>query len=774
MVRRPDPAGGSARYFLGFTLTAVILGGMTLFLVLVVLPRRYLLSAGLRESGVSFPSRTAPFPPPKESHREAPPPPPPPPVVVRGPAEVFWGGIEPLLAAQQFSEALPLFELYLRAHPEDRGVEREYAITLGKAGRSGEAVRVFQELLDEEDDPGMRLLLARELRDGGRLTEASAQYALLLDSDPENLSVALEWGRALAWGKEYDQAAEVLEAALFQNPTSAEMGAELARVYYWSGRLDDADRVLNEMDAKALEAAGAGSLRDDVIAARGPVEPEEEAGGEPADSSSFSLLERAALALEEEDYEGASLFLEEALRENPADTATWRAYADLLQYRLEDLDGARAALLEMEKLGVADLTLRYRLARLDLWTGRNDAARVRLEELLAEMEADLAFGEEQDSTRLSGEEAPEIMALLGDIHRWEGNRTLSGERYESALRADSTNLRAEAGLKELEAEAARDIEETERPGLGGNAYSLMDSDEFSRVDLGAQGLGIDGNWIWGVRTGTRWLRGLDPGGGTGAEQGLFLELESARWWGWGSVRSGVHLGVEELRPGRKDLTLGGSLFFRDLAGFTTDVRYDHGPAYPLTVTLQSLFSRAVQDRLTTNLARRFAERWSLSLAGDVGWISSSESSANGGNGSLRLEGGLSLGRSMSDRLTLGLNARALTYSDPAPVVDGVRLFWDPRGVAAGGLFAQWARELRDDWGLSARVNPSLAFIDERMGAGYELVPHVSAEAGLSHRGRRFFSALDAFYYQGRFDGYRAYGLRLSISARRWFGKGNPS
>jgi hypothetical protein len=129
---------------------------------------------------------------------------------------------------------------------------------------------------------------------------------------------------------------------------------------------------------------------------------------------------------------------------------------------------------------------------------------------------------------------------------------------------------------------------------------------------------------------------------------------------------------------------------------------------------------------------------------------------------------------MNDRLTVGLNTRALTYTRPAPLVDGVRLFWDPRGVVASGLFAQWARELRDDWSLSTRVNPSLAFIDERKGAGYELVPHFSAEAGLFHRGRRFISSMDAFYYQGRFDGYRAYGVRLSISARNWFGKrGTP-
>jgi hypothetical protein len=43
------------------------------------------------------------------------------------------------------------------------------------------------------------------------------------------------------------------------------------------------------------------------------------------------------------------------------------------------------------------------------------------------------------------------------------------------------------------------------------------------------------------------------------------------------------------------------------------------------------------------------------------------------------------------------------------------------------------------------------------------VPHVSAEAGIRHEGR-LSTALELFYYQGQFDGYRSYGARLTISA----------
>jgi hypothetical protein len=105
--RRPE--GGSRRtgYVLGFGFTAFLLGGMTLIMVLVILPRRYVLNAGLRESGISFPSEAAPFIPPQEVRREAPLPPPPPPdteMAPRGAGEVFWERVEPLLRG----EGLPM------------------------------------------------------------------------------------------------------------------------------------------------------------------------------------------------------------------------------------------------------------------------------------------------------------------------------------------------------------------------------------------------------------------------------------------------------------------------------------------------------------------------------------------------------------------------------------------------------------------------------------------------------------------------------------------
>jgi tetratricopeptide (TPR) repeat protein len=783
MTRRPDQRKDTSKYFLKFTLTAIILGGMTLFLVLVVLPGRYLLSAGLQESGVNFPSETAPFNPPAGQHIEAPPPPPPfPPSQgpIRGAAEVLWEQVGPLLEAGRYAQALSLFEAYLLSYPGDRGVHREYAITLSRAGRAAEAIQAYQRLLAQKDDPGIRLLLARSLRDRGRVAEASTHYSILAAGDPSDAALSLEWGRALSWNKRFYEATEVLAAAFSRNPGSTQLAIELAQVYYWSGRLGDADRVLAELDAATLDSAGAAQLRNDVSAALARPEPEEDPGEEEPleedlpeetpDATPPSFLDLAATALSNEDFEGAAELFKAALKEAPEDSATWRRYADLLQYQLEDLEGAREALRRMEELGAESMAVRFRLAQLSLWTGRNEEAKLRLQRLADAIESDPVPIQTDGFTGLGTREAAEVQALLGDLHRWEGDRVRSGRNYQRALDVDPLNPRAAAGLRELEAEAASDIEAIESPGLGANAFSLSDSDDFSRMDLGIEGAEIRGNWVWDVRTGSRWLQGMGLDGAIGSEQGLFLELESARWWGWGAVRSGLHMGLDEFGPDQKALMYGASLLFQDLAGFKTDLRYDHGLAYPLTTTLQSLLAEASRDRLTATFARQVNERWSLSLAGDGAWISTPRVGASGGDGSLRVEGGASLGRSFTEALMLGLNARGLTYTAAAPVLNGSRLFWDPRGVAAGGIFAQWAGDLRDQWQLTTRLNPTMAFIDERVGSGYELVPHLTAETGLTHTGRRFLTRVEAFYYQGRFDGYRAYGLRASISARSWFGR----
>jgi tetratricopeptide (TPR) repeat protein len=769
--RRAEPGRRPVRYAFGFASTAGILGGMTLVLVLVILPRRYVLHAGLRESGVSFPAEAAPFEPPPEQPR---------PAVVRplpatppqpGPAERFWDEVIPLLKAGRYERTFPLFESYLRDHPTDLNVRREWAITLERAGRSDMAAATYATLLREHDDPDVRLLYARNLRDAGRIDEAEEQYRLLRRERPGDVALALESAQALDWGGRYEDAAEILSGILESHPDQGEARVELARAYYSEGRLEDARAALNPLPPDQLATLGAEQLQTDIVAALTP--PPEPVPPEP------TLTERAEQELATGEYRAAANLYEEALKATPADTALLRQYADVLQYRLEDMEGARESLLRLEPARAGDATLSFRIAQLQAWTGQNQEATQRLEQLILAQAAADTSGAQPDLPRRAEERA-----LLGDLYRWDGLRVLSAATYERALVDDSTNAAAQTGLETLHSDVAKQVEDEENPRLGTAVSSYSDSDDFTSLDLALEGVALDGTWVVGARSGSRIVRGDGLDGLTGSERGLFADVQLGRWWRWGTVRTSLRLGMERFPDEGTGATVDASLLFDRPGSYRTEVVYHHGPAYPVTVTRSSLIAGVGMDRLTLTATRQLFGPWSLTLLGDVARLSAPDAASwPEAKSSTRLEGSVSLGRSFAPGLTIGISGDALTYTNAAPdtvivrlfnaAPDTVRarLFWDPKAVFSLGVYAQWSRSLGERWDVSGRVAPSFALIDERNGPGFTRVPHISADGGLTYHAGGVSTKLDIFYYQGRFNGYRAYGARLSVSATDLFRRG---
>ena len=761
MARRAEGASGDSRYLFRFGVTALLLISGTLVLVLFVLPQRYVLSSGFRESGMSFPIPAAPFVPVPVVLTAARVLPEPPPVIEPGPAELFWDDVTPLLDEQRYEEALPLFQEYLRDFPGDRDARREYAITLMAAGRAGAAVPELRRLLADGDDIERRLLLARTLRELGRTSEAAEEYAALVEARPDDVGLWLEWAQAHAWAEEYDTAAEVLRAALARHPDSVPIRVELARVEYSRNGLEAAATLLADLDEAALTAADALTLRDDLRAALAEPEIPPEPVVPP------TLLEQALVAREADDFGRASELFEEALRESPDDRDIWQAYADLLEYELADLEGARGALLQVERLSEPDATLQFRLAQLDIWTERNQEARGRLLALLALTES--------DPEAAAAVSPADIHAMLGDLERWDGDRVAAARRYEAALDLDPSSRRARDGLTALEAEVARTLVEVEEPGVAGTSYAVADTDDFTRLDLGAEWVEVEDDWRWGGSAGNRWLdgRGLD-GLAAESQQGIYVDLEAARWWRWGTLRSAGLFGAQRVRDDW-DYSVGASLAHRGTGGRQTEIRVEHGPAYPVTATLQSALVGVVQDRVSVSHVRPLDERWSIAGTVSGAWLRTDlDSLPTARNEStLRLQGALSIGREMSETLTLGLSTQLTGYASAGPVVTDTvtsleqRLFWDPRLAISAGPFARLSHELSPRWTASGSLGPGIAFIDERTSANWDIVPHVSAEAGLRREGARFWAALDFFFYQGQFDGYRMYGARLTLSARDW-------
>ncbi|HSM04676.1 MAG TPA: tetratricopeptide repeat protein [Longimicrobiales bacterium] len=759
MPAAPEPARGTPpSYLLRFGLTAATLATVTLALVLVVLPRRYVLGSGFQESGISFPATGAPFAPGETVRRPAPTFPErateaPSDVVAPaaadvlpgpGPAELLWSMIAPLMKAERYDEAAALLEDYLADHPEDRDVLREYAVVLFWADRRDETVDVYRRLLGSEGDTEIHLLLARTLRDLDRPAEADPYYRELW-ARSEDPARALEWSRAWSWSEEYGPAMAILEKGLDRYPGDTELRVELARLFYYTGRLEEARATLAELDADELLEADALGLRDDVVAALAVPEPEPE---------EESLLEQAVRARTDGDLDRAEGLFREALADAPGDAAAWEAWADFLQYEREDYAGARDALLRVEALEGPTAARELRMARLEIWSGDAEGAEVRLTRLLADLsDGSIPAGDDPEAASRA-----EVLTLIGDLRRWDGDRVVADLRYRSALADDPAHPAATEGLETLRIDVARIIDEQEQPGVAAAAYGLADSDDYRRLDLAGEGRLVRGPWVVRADAGYRWLEGLSLTGAPGDLQGAYGTVELARWWRQGTVRTAVRGGGDDV--GDTDAVLGAGVRLLLPGGGRVEASWDRGPAYLVLGTLQSGLAAYAQDQIRVQATRRLGALWSI--AGDV-QVARLSSDLSGVEDPTRVSVAASLSREVAPGLTGGAELRGLLFTEEAPEMGGRPLFWDPEGVVSGGPFVALRRPLSSAWILRGRLAAGAALMNEARIDEPNWAPQIAAEGGLGWDGRRLRATADLFYLQGQFQGYRSWGLRLRIS-----------
>ena len=770
MATRARSGKSAGTYFLRFAGTAGLLMSGTLVLVLYVLPERYVLSSGFREGSQNFPNPSTPFQA-MDPRLVAALPPPLSDGVVQGPAELFWPQVLPLLLAERWEDAIPLLAFYLVDNPGDVGARREYVITLTKAGYRDRAIPILEQFLGSGEDREIRLLLARTLRDEGRVSEASEHYRVLVEETPAEESLVLEWAQALAWMNNTESAKQVLVEGLKNSPESVPLRVELARLHYYTDALDPtedleaADAILSGMTEAELASAGALTLRDDVRTALTPP-PDPEVEPPPP----LTTLELAIGAREDGDFDRARGLFETALLDSPDDVDAWQAYADFLQYQVDDFEGALEALKEVERLQSGDdVQLQYRMTQLEVWAERTDAASARLEAILVLLESEVQATAVDSEDGLPPVTKADVLSQLGDLRRWEGERLPAVDRYEAALVEDPEHARAREGLALLQGDVDRMMIEVEEPHLGAISNSFADTDNYRRLDLGGDWYGIHEDWVWGTKTGARWLQGFDATGAEDTQQGLFANLEGARWWRWGTVRTAVRLGVQNIRANQVDAGAGISVRLMGGSGRRTDVGFDHEPAYGLTNTLQSMAANVRQDRFTAAHGQPISEAWSI--AGTFEAASLDHRDVAGADRNTRIGGGLSVGRTMSSRFSLGFSARVVRYSDDAPEAGGIPLYWDPNLSVSLGPYLQYRQPLGTWWEFNARVNPAFAYIDERRTSAVESAPDLSANIGLVREGANYRTLIELFYGQGQFRSYRSMGINIAFSARGWLGRG---
>lgn len=709
--------GSRIPYAVSFTLLTVLLGGGTVAFVLGVLPQRFTLQAGLRESGASFPAKTPAFgatareplvrPRPAAPATTAPAPEP-------GPAQRLWSRVLPLLRSGRYEAALPAFRAYLDAHPGDDDVLREYATTLQKAGRADEAEAAWRRLAARSDDFQSRLALARLLRDRGRTDEAMAQYRALSARRPGDWALRLEEARALLWAGRPGAARDVL--ALLP------------------------DSLRGRPDARRLTAA--------VDSALTPPSPAV-AAAEPARPT--TTLERARAAAAHDSLALASSLYADRVRRHPGDADAWKAWADLLELRMRDYDGAAKALGRWIELTGGDAATRVRLARLQSWAGHQDAARATLEALVA---------------RRPGR--ADAWAWLGDVRRYQGDRPGAAEAYDRALALDPGSERARSGRQRLAALTEQVLAAREPRRVGPDGSLFLDSDHFRRVDAAAFGRARSGSLVLEGRAGYRFLHGRTLGGPLAERslQGVFADVDLARWWRQATVRTSVSLGLEDLEVLGTRPHWGAGLEIPDLDGAALSATYQHEPAYPLTRTLESVLEPVTADQLSLSLYRPLGGAWSLLVSSDLALLSAAPAD------NVRVAASITLRRRVTAWLTAGYVSRWVGFGSPAPVVGGTpggtpgrRLYWDPSSFWSHQLLLEAGTAPGSrGWGAHLGLRPGFAFLDER-GLTSTTVPQFELDADLERSGPWGDVTASLFYGRAREGGYHSFGGQLGLRVR---------
>ena len=742
MAARPDSKPRRLPYWLSFTALTLLLGSLTVAFVLVVLRQRFVLHAGLRESGVSFPAASEPL---GERERE----------LIRptlavgstggssavspGPSESFWSGVMPLLRAERYQEALPLFTDFLERFPQNHSVRREYARTLSRAGRLEASERALTWLAKETGDAAVYRQLARLQRDRRAFDRAVETYGRLLAEQPDDLELRHELAQTLAWAERYEAAIAEYRRLVRSAPDRTDYLLDLARALFWSDRIAEAEALLAEFPEDAREIGGAERLAIEIALVRAAPAAEDEAEAER------SAIDRARKAAGDGDLALAERLYTEALAGRSEDSELLLEWADFLQYRRSDFGRARAALIDLEELNPPDGSMKLRLAQLAAWTGQEDEAHARL----------LALVEEQP-------ESAEAWLLLGEVSRWRGSRQAASRAYDRVLVLNPDDERATVGRAAVREASMMVIDAREEPGGGPILNVFSDTDDYQRLDVGASvAVQPDANGFK-VVAGYRRLQGFDLEAArteSGLDAGGFAEVEYVRWWNEANVRTAFQVGIESLGDIGAQPMLGAEVELPDLDGTDFRAVFRHGPAYPLTQTYASATAGLVSDRLLLSAYRPLGGSWSL-------WMAAHGASVRGaGTDNWRLNGQIVASRRISEVFSAGVFTGAMGYTEPAPGDEVRRLYWDPRLFWVTGVVLDARTKGDRGLGARARIQPGIGVVDERSLDAGGLVPQLGLEGGLDYRFGRSSIYLTARYARGREGGYNSFGLDLGASIR---------
>ncbi|HWJ14494.1 MAG TPA: tetratricopeptide repeat protein [Gemmatimonadaceae bacterium] len=613
--------------------------------------------------------------------------------------------------ANRPSDAIAALEAWDAKHPRDPEALRELSRLLVRNGRVNDGLARYRELLTASPDSGARAEYAAALLALQQYDSAAANYRILINADSNDLSARVGLARALAWGNHPREAEPELRWVTLRVPgdTTFVVMLRVARNSYdptsadaarWVG--EDPQYVPYRLTlARLLASEG----RLDLAAAQFDTLVS-------GNSSSLALIREAAgVHAMAGDSIGDARLLRRAVALAPADTGIRQSYAEALAW-----SGDRAsAVAQYDTLLAAsgsDPDLLIARARLYAVSGDNAAAERDLSEAIAKRPT------------------PEAWVMLGDLYRWEGDRSRAWSAYSEASALRPGDAAAEGGFAELAAAERRQKAAVLSGELGWNTFASYLGDNAG-FDLSIAGLGGG----MGIGPASALLLGADARR-LGSDQGEAAYLGVVQYFR--SYRFSAEGGAVTYRE-RGDFGYGSVSAAGALGGLWTSAEVRTGPTFQWLMSPRTLTYRGASASLTIP-----AGLAAFSFGVDRMWLSD-------GN----------------DRTQLQLGARYALWRGVSAIYSGGMIgfdhasasYWDPRRFTSHSMGLELSTQRDSGFSVSARVLPGIGVMSDGFDAtipGARTAAQLSTGLALAYRRRWWSLTLDGDYAHGvRDSGYQS-------------------
>jgi len=609
------------------------------------------------------------------------------------------------------SEAIAALEAWDAKHPHDPEALRELSRLLVRNGRVNDGLARYRELLMASPDSGARAEYAAALLALQQYDSAAANYRILIDADSSDVSAHVGLARALAWGNHPREAEPELRWVTVHVPgdTTFVVMLRVARNSY-NPTSADAARWVGEDPQYApyrltLARLLASEGRLDLAAAQFDTL----LGANP---SSLPLIREAAgVHAMAGDSIGDARLLRRAVALAPADTGIRQSYAEALAW-----SGDRAsAVAQYDTLLAAsgsDPDLLIARARLYAVSGDNAAA-----------ERDL-------SDAIAKRPTPEAWVMLGDLYRWEGDRSRAWSAYSEASALRPGDAAAEGGFAELVAAERRQKAAVLSGELGWNTFASYLGDNAG-FDLSIAGLGGG----MSIGSASALLLGADARR-LGSDQGEAAYLGLVQYFR--SYRFSAEGGAVTYRE-RGDFGYGSVSAAGALGGLWTSAEVRTGPTFQWLMSPRTLTYRGASASLTIP-----AGLAAFSFGVDRMWLSD-------GN----------------DRTQFQLGARYALWRGVSAIYSGGMIgfdhasasYWDPRRFTSHSMGLELSTQRDSGFSVSARVLPGIGVMSDGFDPttpGARTAAQLSSGLALAYRRRWWSLTLDGDYAHGvRDSGYQS-------------------